>query len=61
MRKKSVSRREVLKTAGATIASDVGANLALAGEQGKPAADPGKGRAGRPRGAHQGGRVTVVS
>ena len=42
MRKKSVSRREVLKRAGATIASAVGANVALAGEQGKPPPTPAK-------------------
>jgi len=34
MRKKSVSRREVLKTAGAITASAVGANLVLAGQRG---------------------------
>jgi carboxymethylenebutenolidase len=42
MRKKSVSRREVLKTAGAITASTVGANLALAGEQAKPPPTPVK-------------------
>jgi carboxymethylenebutenolidase len=36
MRKKRVSRREVLKTAGAITSSAVGTNLALAGEQRKP-------------------------
>ena len=36
MRKKNVSRREMLKTAGAITASTFGAGLALGGEQGKP-------------------------
>ena len=48
MRKKSVSRREVLKRAGATIASAVGANVALAGEQGKPPRSPAKAKPAAP-------------
>ncbi len=42
MQRKSVSRRELLKTAGAITASTVGANLTLAAEQGKPPTTPVK-------------------
>jgi carboxymethylenebutenolidase len=49
MRKKKVSRREALRTAGAITASAVGANLALAGEQGKPPPPPAKAEPAAPR------------
>ena len=42
MRKKKVSRREALKTAGAITASAVGANLAMKGEQGNAPPPPVK-------------------
>jgi carboxymethylenebutenolidase len=49
MRKKSVTRREVLKTAGVITASAVGANPAVAGEQGKPPPTPAKAEPAAPK------------